>query len=66
MYMCVYICILAILEERGKRYEVHDLKREVVISLGLMPETLVNPALWPHYNKPHWSDMTYVTNDSRH
>lgn len=39
--MCVYVYLLTTLEKRGKRYEVHGLKREVVISLGLVPETLV-------------------------
>lgn len=44
---CVHVCaraslyISAILEERGKRYEVHGLKREVVISPGWVPDTLV-------------------------
>lgn len=41
VYTYVYGYILAVREERGKRYEVHGLKRKVVISPGLVPETLV-------------------------
>lgn len=45
-HVCVYVCMWIYIqqpvrEERGKRYEVHGLKREVVISPGLVPETLV-------------------------